>query len=584
MGLDVWTGSAWADAKDVDVWTGSAWSPAKKVKVWNGSSWVLSWVPKVASASLSLSKTGVGPSETYNVSLTAPGGYPEGAAVTFRFTGYSHTVYPSEGSTVATLAGASHGAEGSVAWYADVVTAGGTTTFGPVTQTVESQGYHVVLASGSSRASIQSAMDAASSWFLSNLGGSVNFDDPSTMATVELAAGGTFTLDGTALHYRRGVRLIGGGSGASRPLVKGTSATHVFNGNNNGGGGYNAPHYDWLVQNIRFDCGNHTGGFSIAHVRRFRIKGCDFSNMGGKKHYIEINSSGGARQDGTYNCQVYDCYFTMSNRYPTNHPRRTLDECIQLDYSWKGSASDVANDGTIANNVIISGCSFYRVPRAIGAHHFEIDPNGVEADPLGIPANILITGCVFNEVDPDLYGEPISGDTGGSGSGGSEGAVRGYVWENMRITQCQFTQCTHPIMFFIPGDAPGRFGDPEDLMVDHCTFTSLRSIDARGRTHVPIRSDSNHASLRMGKVQVHDNTFNGTWEGADYAVEIIYTNSSLLPSGNGVEILRNRWEPSNKTLAEEKAYNKYRGVSAELNGAHVLIDLNTVSDGSEDNS
>lgn len=139
MPMPVWNGSAWIPAKTVKVFDEDLmyWRPAKKIKVWNGSSWALAWVHPVVDASLSLSKSGVTVGETYNVTLTASGGFPEGAAVTFRFTGYSHTVYPAEGATTATLVGASHASGGNYVWYADVVTKGGNTSFGPVSQSAD---------------------------------------------------------------------------------------------------------------------------------------------------------------------------------------------------------------------------------------------------------------------------------------------------------------------------------------------------------------------------------------------------------------------------------------------------------------
>lgn len=142
MPMYEWTGTEWKPTITAQVWNEvpPGWSRAKKIKVWEGSptpSWVLAWVHPVLNASLSLSAYGVNTGVGYNVTLTAPEGFPEGTSVIFRFTGYSSTVYPAEGSTTATLVGASHASNGTFAWYADVVTKGGTTTFGPVSQTVD---------------------------------------------------------------------------------------------------------------------------------------------------------------------------------------------------------------------------------------------------------------------------------------------------------------------------------------------------------------------------------------------------------------------------------------------------------------
>ena len=152
MPSSVWSSAlTWAPVVSKRVWNGTAWVRVIKEKVWNGTSWVLAWVHPVTSASLSLSKTGVYTGEAYNVTLTAPGtypngGFPEGATVTFRFTGYSYTTYPTEGANSVTLSKASHAVAGNFDWYADVVTKGGNTTFGPLRQTSTVQTGAVTLA------------------------------------------------------------------------------------------------------------------------------------------------------------------------------------------------------------------------------------------------------------------------------------------------------------------------------------------------------------------------------------------------------------------------------------------------------
>jgi hypothetical protein len=573
--VSVWNGSSWVPAKAMPVWNGSSWVPGKKAKVWNGSSWVLAWVPPVVSATLSLSKTGVSTGEAYSVTLTAPGGFPEGAVVTFRFTGYSTTVNPAEGATTATISGASHASAGSFAWYADVATKGGNTTFGPTTQTATVPApthFHEVVPSGSGRQQIQDAMDRAYNFFMANqTGTAVNFDNEQTMACVELPAGATYTLDGP-LYVRRGVRLIGGGSGASRPLINAQTADSImFRTGNNGGGGYLSPFYDWLVQNIRLNCSGWTGGFSISHCKRFRIKGCDFTGLGGKKHYVEINSSGGPRADGTFNVEVLNCYFTMPNGSSNpNKPRRTEDECVQADYSWTASASDVANDGTMANNILVDGCTFYRVPRGVGSHHYE-DGVGGEAPPLGIHANIVVQNCTFQEVNPTTYGDGANGS-------GSEGAVRAYFWSNVHILSNTFIDCLQPINLYIQAEASTRNGEPR--------YTRIAGNVIRNKTSTRpgINATSAHPTLRFEQVLVEYNNVDGTWGGTDYFVAIEDTGTETLPASADTVVIRNNlFAPSNLTVAEEKAYNKYRAKGSN-NAGGVLIYDNTVSDGAVDNS
>ena len=166
MPMSVWTsGSTWAPPKTMQVWKDPDWVRVKKAKVWNGSAWVLAWVHPVVNASLSLSKSSVSTGEAYNVTLTTPqvNGFPEGTAVTFRFTGYSLVMYPTEGSTSITLTGASHASAGTYSWYADVVNMGGTTTFGPVSQSAAVVGTTVTLTNPAWCLSTQSGSSGSSS-------------------------------------------------------------------------------------------------------------------------------------------------------------------------------------------------------------------------------------------------------------------------------------------------------------------------------------------------------------------------------------------------------------------------------------
>lgn len=136
MPLHSWNGSAWVPAKALSVWNGG-WKRVKKTKIWNGTLWILAWVHPVTDAVISMSKYGVVAGESFNVVLTSPSGFPEGASVKFRFTGWnSALLYPAEGSNSITYTGAVHPGTGSYEWYADVSTKGGDTVFGPVSQTV----------------------------------------------------------------------------------------------------------------------------------------------------------------------------------------------------------------------------------------------------------------------------------------------------------------------------------------------------------------------------------------------------------------------------------------------------------------
>jgi hypothetical protein len=126
--------------------------------------------------------------------------------------------------------------------------------------------FHETVSSGG-RHEIQSAMDRAHNWFMANKNARVNFDDENSMACVILASGVTFTLD-AALHYRRGVRLVAEGA----TVITGEAVTtHLIRPDNNGGGGYNNPHYDWQIIGGTWHGNDRAGGFSVVHTSRFRL-------------------------------------------------------------------------------------------------------------------------------------------------------------------------------------------------------------------------------------------------------------------------------------------------------------------------
>jgi hypothetical protein len=232
MPMHSWTGAAWAPTKTLTVWNGTAHVRAKKVKVWNGS-WILAWVHPVVNASLSLSKSNPITNETYNVTLTAPGGFPEGAAVTFRFTGYSHTVYPAEGATTATLTGAAHATGGTYTWYADVTTKGGNTSFGPVTQSVSVPSTTVALTAPSWVLSTQSGSGGAAS--IQPRTFTIDLSNPSLVSRVSFQlsfAGGAWTeyagWNSPAAQVSHTMNFSTPGSWRARAVVTQTDAVVLY--------------------------------------------------------------------------------------------------------------------------------------------------------------------------------------------------------------------------------------------------------------------------------------------------------------------------------------------------------------------
>ena len=575
MPIALWNGTAWAPAKAIPIWNGTSWVPTKKVKTWDGTTWKLTWVPPVTGLTITFSKTPVETNELFNVTVSYPAGYPEGTAVRITTsTGYDQTIVPAEGSTSVVVTGVKHVNVSTPTWYAVATNLGGVSPQASKVQTVVAPvaaHFHEKVPTGATGSQIQAAMNRAYDWFMANKNAAVNFADEQTFACVELAASGTYNLGTTVLKFRRGVRLVGAGTGTTRPLVRASTGSHLGYVDDNGGGGYNSPHYDWLISNIRFDCVQYSGGFSTAHIRRFQIEKCDFLNLGGVKHFIEINSSGGAFVSGTYNCRVINCYFTMPNKATTNgKARRTEDEPIQLDYSWDGAAPNVANDGTVTNNVLIDGCTFYRTPRGFGGHHYEEGAAG-EHYPLGMHTGVLVQNCTFDEVNPDLYGD-------GSNGSGSEGAFRAYFWRNVQVINNVFDTCHQPINFYIQDGATTRHGNPGIYTVRGNTIRNKTS------TRPGINSTSAHASLRHDRADIDGNIVDQAWGGTDYMVAMEDTSAVTLPnSANTVLIRNNIFRPTAMSVADEKAYNKYRAKGAN-NAGPVTITNNTVSDGSVDNS
>jgi len=573
MGLDVYTGSAWVDAEDVRVSNGSSFVQAKKVKVSDGAGgWRLAWVPKVPVVTVTFSNQDVETGEKFDTIATLSIPAPEGTTVRFDFPGWTQTIAAVEGATTVVKSQGFHSTAGSYSWTATAINMGGQTTSAAKKQNVSvpvpipDVHYHVKVPSGASASTIQTEMNKARDWFLANKNAPVNFADEDTFACVELVENGVYNLGSAELKARRGVRLVGGGSGASRPLVS-ARGSHFMNTDNNGGGSYNNPDYDWLVHNIEVDCYNLSGGLSIAHVKRFQVSNCYFHNMGWKKHYIEVNSSGGPRADGTYNVIIKGNEFTNSQNIAN---RRVEDECVQLDYSWSGAASNTANDGTIANNVLIENNNFHDAPRAIGSHHFQTEGGA----PDNWHANVLIRNNTFTNIDPSQY----NGGDAPNGIG-SEGAVRPYAWENVQILNNTFTSCFQPICLYIPDDAPTAFGNPKYYRI---AGNYLRNVT---QDRYGIYGTSGHASLDFEQVIIENNIADGTWDTSPdiYFAGCDDTRGAVSGTSYGVLIRNNQFKPTNMTAAEEKAYNKYKAAGA-ANITGVLIDGNTVSDGTEDNS
>jgi hypothetical protein len=418
--------------------------------------------------------------------------------------------------------------------------------------------FHEVVSSGGD---IQAAMERATAWFTANKTIPVNFDDELTMACVELVPGGLYNIGTNPLLYRRGVRLMGNGA-----TITG-NGTHIFKGDNNGGGQYNSPNRDWMIKDVTFDSKNTAGGLSSSHVYRYRLDGVTIKNIGGRKHHVEINSSGGP-VGSAYNVEILNCTFFQES---VSSGVRTEDEAIQLDYSWDGAAPGVANDGTVTNNVLIRGCTFYQLPRAIGGHSYNSQPTWAA----GIHSHVLIEGCTFTDINTMIWGD------GDPNAATSEGAVRVYYWANVVIQDNLFKSCFQPIMVYSPDDSAGAIYPMGQTSILRNTFEDCGGEAGRHAAY----GGSAGAGNSIGRVLFEYNVLTGTWGGGStgYFAGFDDTSGTLPNSAYSVVIRYNRFEPSNYDLEQERLYNKYRSGNS-TNNPGVYIQYNTISDGSVENT
>lgn len=437
--------------------------------------------------------------------------------------------------------------------------------------------HHVTLPLGGN---IQAALDAACAWHIANRELPVNFDVEAEHACVVLTPG-TWTLN-APLRMRRGVRLVA--TGCTFVMGSGMKDLHQIRVTANGGGSYNSPDTDWQLVGGDFQCQNDANGvkakgISIVHTKRFRISGVTIRNVAAGVHCIEVNSSGGPRQDGTFNVQILNSKFFRDKARPAGSRRD--DEGIQLDYAWVSSVAAAYNcttDGTVTNNVLIDGCEFYHLPRAIGSHTYS-KHGGVW--PKGMHANIRITDCSFHDIHPVTWGE--------SGLIASEATVRPYCWKNVVIEGNTFTSCARGVTAYIPASAAGSpNGAPDYLIVRNNTFSGQTT----GGTAIGGNADDD-SGMKWNRIMVEGNTLTGNWPGSSpgggatfddgYFVGFDDTAGKFTNSAYGVYIRNNKFTPSNLTAAQEKDYNKYRAANA-TNTTGVSISGNTVSDGTVNNS
>lgn len=302
-----------------------------------------------------------------------------------------------------------------------------------------------------------------------------------------------------------------------------------------------------------------THGFSLAHCPRATISGATVWNTCRKGHSIEINSSGGppnpkridAMAVADFTIKVLGCHF----RGVVNRRSNDCDEAVHFDYAWTGATFAVHNDGTVSNNVLISGCTFDRsgptaVPYSVGvgSHKFSTSPPAGEAAPVALHSRIKIADNAFTGIKPvDLAHE--------------RGAVHIRAMSQVIVEGNRFTGCAYGITME-PVSLPAKFGQPSYFFLRRNTFASCGS-DANTRWCL---TDSVGASHDPG------GTFwaNCRFDGNTFTAAVPANQSTYLISGadvNGLWVVDNRfWGLTGISPLVGRTGNRIHGTPADPPG------------------
>lgn len=309
-----------------------------------------------------------------------------------------------------------------------------------------------------------------------------------------------------------------------------------------------------------------THGFSLAHCPRATISGATVWNTCLRGHAIEINSSGGppnskridAMTDADFTIQVLDCHF----RGVVDRRSNDCDEAVHFDYAWTGATYAVLNDGTVSNNVLVSGCTFDRsgptaVPYSVGvgAHKFTTSPAAGEAAPVALHSRIKIAGNTFTGITPvDVAHE--------------RGAVHLRAMTQVIVEGNRFTGCAYGITME-PIGLPDRFGQPSDFFLRGNTFDSCGSAantcwcltNSVGATDDP-------GGTFWSNVRFEGNTFTGV---------VPTAQTTYLISGADVNVLRvvdNRfWGLTGTSPLVGRTGNRIHGTPADPPGQSTRMTL-----------
>jgi len=407
--------------------------------------------------------------------------------------------------------------------------------------------------------SIQSAMDKAQAYAKCISPTWPNHSLKESLYGKVVLLAGTHQLS-SPLKTRAHVRI----EAPNATIVGAGSGKHLMQVDNNGGGGYQAPAVYWTIIGGDWNA-NGGGGFSIVHTLSFIMQDMEIKNIGYKAHHLEINSSGGAYVAGAQNVIVRNV-----KMHGVATPHRLEDEALNIDYSWidpvskDAAAVNVANDGTVANNVLVEGCEFYDVPRGVSSHCFQADRGPPKAKPSGI----TVRTSSFHDIDPSLAEDP-------NYKWSDDGAVRAYAWQEVLIENNRFTNCATAVSVFVPSDYPTSYGSLKGFTIRNNTLYSCGRARHAGYNFPLINVDSPVSGINFWDIKITGDSVTGPWVAGDaYFVSVHDTHNCAITG--------NHFAPTGMGAAAEKDHNKYTAQGSTNFGTWDLSG-NTVSDGSISN-
>ena len=222
-----------------------------------------------------------------------------------------------------------------------------------------------------------------------------------------------------------------------------------------------------------------TGAFVFQHASDIYIH--DLTIKGCTDHVINASASKNVTIE---NVTFSDCpqYKGTSSEFWGEHSqgdsnRYKFNETIHLDYAGNNEKGATPLDGTVCNNINITGCTFNGVCAGVGTHH---ESSQYRAQ------NVTVSGCTFSNL------------TNGS-------AINAYSFDNFAVKNCQMNSC---LVGVLSVDSNGE--------VSGNTISSVSS------------ATSNYGVLNLERSQI--NVKSNTIKNAPKALIYIYEGSNTIDS------------------------------------------------------